>query len=322
MKNRIRRNRILNTRPLKPKSMLPMQNLTIQSLSFNQDTNGITFVIINPDHITLNSRELISMIEEKRDRIDAGSNGYILGKDILTAIHNHSTKSDKTKASRNDSHNDYHTLKIEEPKRPSNAFILYNNALRKKVKSLFPCYSNSDVSKIVGGMWKSVGNSEKNKYIKQAIECRKLHKERYPNFEYNIKREAEIDCTRFPALQMANNWENYFDWCFQNSMTESSAGVLQYNNDPLIHQSSSFWPNSVIQSDSNCAESNVILSEDFQMSGEWNEICQMVSRFFPGESDQNTLMDEQFWNSLDNFNFFDNLAASSSPGFGESSGTN
>lgn len=311
-----------NIRPLKPKSILPMQNLTIQSLSFNQDTDGITFVTINPDHITLNSRELISMIEEKRDRIDAGNNGYILGKDILTAIHNHPTKSDKTKASKNDNHDDHYVLKIQEPKRPSNAFILYNIALRKKVKSLFPCYSNSDVSKIVGGMWKSVGNSEKDKYIKQAIECRKLHKERYPNFEYNIKREAAINCTRFSDLQMANSWESYFDWCFQNSATESSAGVLQYNNDPLIHQPSSYWPNSVIRSDSNCAESNGLLSHDLPMSGEWNEVCQMVSRFFPGESDQNTLMDEQFWNSLDRFDFFDNLGVSSPPESGENSGIN
>ncbi|CEP16807.1 hypothetical protein [Parasitella parasitica] len=302
MKNRIRPKRSCDIRPLKPKSMLPMKNLAIQSLSFVQDNEGITLMIIKPNHITLNSRELISMIDEKRDRIDAGNNAYILSKDILTAIHNHQTKNDKTQACRNDDQRDLDAIKFNEPKRPSNAFIFYNNALRKKIRELFPNYSNSDISKIIGGMWKSVGSSEKDKYIKKAIECRKLHKERYPKFEYNIRRDTGINCTKiFDSKKKANNWENYFDWCLQNSTTESSAGVLQYSHESLIDPSNL-----------TCAVSNDFFSQELQISGEWNEVCQLVSHFFPGDTDQNELVDEQFWKSLDDVDFLADLSVNSS----------
>lgn len=268
---------------------------------------------INPDLVTLNSKELISMIEEKRDRIKAGNKGYILGKDILTAIHNHPNRSDNTKASSNRDSNDHHALKLKGPKRPANAFILYNIALRKKVKNLFPNYSNSDVSKIIGGMWKSVGKSEKDEYIKQAIQCRKKHKEQFPNFEYNIKREAARSCKDYPGLEAANNWETYFDWCIQNFTTESSVGALRYNNELIANQPYDQWQTS----QPNCPQLNGFSSQDLQMSGEWNEVCQMVSQFFPGASDQNETMDEQFWKSLDNFDFLNDVSVGPSPRLSE-----
>ncbi|KAL9548421.1 hypothetical protein MBANPS3_005689 [Mucor bainieri] len=310
---RIHRKRILSIRPLKPKSMLPTQNLQIQSLSFHHHPNGATYMTINPDLVTLDSKELVSMLEEKRDRIEAGNNGYILSKDILTAIHKHPAKSDNTETTRNAEMNSSHTLNLEEPKRPANAFICYNIALRKKVKTLFPNYSNSDVSKVVGGMWKSVGKSEKDEYIKQAVQCKRRHKEKFPNFEYNIKREAKVNYDDYSGLQTANDWEGYLDWCIQNFATESSVGALQYNNELMINPTSAQWQASAVEPQSECAQLNGVTSQNLQVSSEWNEVCHMVSQFFPEASDQNETMDEQFWRSLDNWDLLNELSIGSSP---------
>nr|ACH92695.1 high mobility group domain protein [Mucor circinelloides] len=318
MKSRIHRKRILPIRPLKPKSMLPMHNLQIQSLSFHHHPNGTTYMTINPDLVTLDSKELISVLEEKRDRIEAGNNGYFFVRDILTAIHRHPTKSDNTEASRNGDINNHHNSNLKEPKRPANAFICYNIALRKKVKTLFPNYSNSDVSKIVGGMWKSVGKSEKDEYIKQAVQCRKQHKEKFPNFEYNIKREAAFNYEGYSDLQTANDWENYLDWCIQNFTNESSVGALQYSNELVINPTSAQMQTSVMDPQFECAKLDNISSQNLQMSSEWNEVCHMVSRFFPGASDQNETMDEQFWRSLDNLDLLNDLSIGSSPRLCES----
>ncbi|GAN10458.1 hypothetical protein MAM1_0357c09999 [Mucor ambiguus] len=318
MKARIHHKPILPIRPLKPKSMLPMQNLQIQSLSFHHHPNGTTYMTINPDLVTLDSKELISMLEEKRDRIEAGNNEYILGRDILTAIHKHPAKSDNTDASGNGNISNYHSSNLKEPKRPANAFICYNIALRKKVKTLFPNYSNSDVSKIIGGMWKSVGKSEKDKYIKQAVQCRKRHKEKFPNFEYNIRREATFNFEDYSGLQTANDWERYLDWCIQNFTTEASVGALQYNNELKINSTSTQWQTSAMEPQFECAKFNGNTSQNLQVSSEWNEVCHIVSRFFPGASDQNETMDEQFWRSLDNFDLLNDLSIGSSPNLRES----
>lgn len=313
MKSRTHRKRILPIRPLKPKSMLPMQNLRIQSLSFHHHPNGTTYMTVNPDLVTVDSKELIAMLEEKRDRIEAGNNGYILGKDILTAIHKHPTKNDNTEASMNGDINNHNISKLKVPKRPANAFICYNIALRKKVRNLFPNYSNSDVSKIIGGMWKSVGKSEKDEYIKQAVQCRKQHKEKYPNFEYNIKREATFNYEGCSGLQTAKDWESYLDWCIQNFTTESSAGALQYNNELVINPSSAQWQASSMGSQLECGQLTGNPSHNLQLSSEWNEVCHMVSRFFLEASDQNETMDEQFWRSLDNLDLLNDLSIGSSP---------
>ncbi|KAI7899378.1 uncharacterized protein BX663DRAFT_414029, partial [Cokeromyces recurvatus] len=294
-------------RPLKPKSMSPMHTVSIQNISFDNDIEKNTFIIIYPSQIMVESRDLILMIEEKRDSIVVGNTSYIQRKDILKAIHNYTYLNSKLETNKFESGSN-EKLKEDEPKRPTNAFILYNNDLRKKIKILFPNYSNSDISKLLGAMWKAADSEIRDGYIKQAIECRKIHKKKFPDFEYNLKRNSTT--ARKPSdtkPSNADSWGAYFDRRFEQLTAESSNGILSIDKSKNY-----FVRENNLQMDlqfdlvPEFSDSIQSSSSDFQATEEWNQVCNIVSQFFPANTDQNTLIDEQFWSSLSCFDSLDN----------------
>lgn len=286
-------------RQLKPKLTLPKQTLSIQKLTFSNDKEGKTFVTIYPSQVHITSRDLIQMIEEKKENIPIKNNTCVLREDILFAIHDFACD-ESISAPKNQGSNTSNTVQLIEPKRPTNAFILYRTALRKKIKALFPSFSNSDISKFTGAMWKAADKEVKEKYIKQAMECRALHKQMYPDFEYNTKKENSEQtvsaCQKHTRL--GDNWDNYFDWCLQNAVMELSDTDISTMGDLKNIQAQSTWNNSGINSNEDSLSLNNLLLEGYQESNEWKEVCNIVSQFFPEDSDQNTLMDDKLWANI------------------------
>ncbi|KAG2209798.1 hypothetical protein INT47_001946 [Mucor saturninus] len=285
------------TRQLRPKLDIPKQTLSIQKLTFSSNKEGKTFVTIYPSQVYITSKDLIEMIEEKKESIPVKNNNCILRDDILYAIHNFASD-ENTTTPENHISDLTNTAQTTEPKRPTNAFILYRTALRKKIKALFPSFSNSDISKFTGAMWKAADKEVKEKYIKQAMECRALHKQMYPNFEYNIKKETSDQAASVSQKQdlSGDRWDNYFDQCLQNATMEffnENHSVGDLKND----QGSSNWIDNV-NPNVISVNSNNLLFEGYQESNEWKEVCNIVSQFFPEDSDQNTLMDDKLWASL------------------------
>lgn len=286
-------------RQLKPKLDIPRQTLSIQKIAFSSDKQGKTLVTIYPSQVNITSKDLIEMIEEKRESIPVKNNTYVLREEILYAIHNFASD-ENLPTTRNQVPNTSNTAQMIEPKRPTNAFILYRTALRKKIKALFPSFSNSDISKFTGAMWKAADKEVKEKYIKQAMECRALHKLMYPDFEYNIKKENSeqipSDCQKRPLS--GDSWDNYFDLCLQNATMELGNFATCTTGDLEENQVCSSWNSSVNSTNENILSSNNLLLEGYQESNEWKEVCNIVSQFFPEDSDQNTLMDDKLWASL------------------------
>jgi hypothetical protein len=62
------------------------------------------------------------------------------------------------------------------PKRPMSAFLRFSQTRRSIVKMQNPDMSNTDVSRLLGEMWHNAPASERNPYIEEEIEERKIYK--------------------------------------------------------------------------------------------------------------------------------------------------
>lgn len=280
-------------RPLKPKIPISMQILPVESMSVYNSNNGNTYLSIHPYQIVIDSRDLISLIENKKECLMVDDYSSIQIHDILNAIHDisvlHSNQNFlETKPAQN-------CLSTSDPKRPTNAFILFNNTFRKRVKFLFPNYSNSEISKFIGAMWKAVAKEIKEDYINQAIECRRLHKMRYPNFEYKLSRTNAQQDFANPQDSLSTDWENYFNFCIQNASTEAANGTLHCDSFSQL-QFANYGASYNFGQD--IRNLNTVEQSDM---GEWGDVYNVISQFFPDESDQANYIDEQLWDILNNF---------------------
>jgi transcription factor SOX7/8/10/18 (SOX group E/F) len=72
--------------------------------------------------------------------------------------------------------------------RPPNAFILYSNALRSSVRQENPTLSNTEVSRLLGKMWKEVPSEMKQIYKQRASQLQEEFKQEHPNYTYRKAR--------------------------------------------------------------------------------------------------------------------------------------
>ncbi|KAI8380787.1 hypothetical protein BD560DRAFT_387115 [Blakeslea trispora] len=285
-------------RSLKPKFKSSMKATKIDTIAFSCDNKGSTVLTIFPDGISINSRDVIRMIQENSKEIFTSDNTCILREEILGAIHSHPYNPECDTSEKTTSIN-LISNKIQEPRRPSNAFIMYNNEHRKKIKMLFPEFNNSEVSKLLGAIWKSISNEVKEKYIRRAVECRRIHKQKYPHFEYNLKRNLFAHNSSSTINDHSDNWDDYFDWCFENTSTQSACGIIQ--------SSHSVGPNA----SKPIEETEIHFNSELDPFAEgksqenWEEVYKIIESLFPEDDLKNTFLDEQLWSSLDQFTVFE-----------------
>lgn len=62
------------------------------------------------------------------------------------------------------------------PKRPMSAFLRYSKCLRNKVKAENPHVDNTDISRLLGHMWRNARNEEKEPFVQQELKERSIYK--------------------------------------------------------------------------------------------------------------------------------------------------
>ncbi|OHT01225.1 HMG box family protein [Tritrichomonas foetus] len=72
--------------------------------------------------------------------------------------------------------------------RPPNAFILYSQAMRSEAQRQNPTLSNTEVSRILGKMWKEVPNEIKLQYKQKAAKMQEDFKKLHPDYTYRKAR--------------------------------------------------------------------------------------------------------------------------------------
>ncbi|XP_013190561.2 transcription factor SOX-9 [Amyelois transitella] len=106
-------------------------------------------------------------------------------------------------------------------KRPMNAFMVFAQAMRRKLSEERPSLHNAELSKFLGVMWKSLTEEQKLPFNKEAKKLRDQHKREYPDYKYQPRRRKpppvtpmrpkrepspdrdQIDFARMPELSPA-----------------------------------------------------------------------------------------------------------------------
>jgi transcription factor SOX7/8/10/18 (SOX group E/F) len=73
--------------------------------------------------------------------------------------------------------------------RPPNAFILYSQAMRSSCRQQNPSLSNTEVSRLLGKMWKEVPSDVKVQYKQKAAVAQEQFKREHPNYTYRKARK-------------------------------------------------------------------------------------------------------------------------------------
>lgn len=78
------------------------------------------------------------------------------------------------------------------PKRPMSAFLRYSKSLRQKVKHENPHVDNTDISRLLGHMWRNASAEEKEPYLKQELKERSIYKVEMAKWRM-IQKKMEIE---------------------------------------------------------------------------------------------------------------------------------
>uniref|UniRef100_A0A0A1XGY6 Putative transcription factor SOX-14 n=1 Tax=Zeugodacus cucurbitae TaxID=28588 RepID=A0A0A1XGY6_ZEUCU len=74
-------------------------------------------------------------------------------------------------------------------KRPMNAFMVWSQMERRKICEKTPDLHNAEISKELGRRWQLLGKEEKQPYIIEAENLRKLHMIEYPDYKYRPQKK-------------------------------------------------------------------------------------------------------------------------------------
>lgn len=74
-------------------------------------------------------------------------------------------------------------------KRPMNAFMVWSQMERRKICEKTPDMHNAEISKELGRCWQLLGKEEKQPYIIEAENLRKLHMIEYPDYKYRPQKK-------------------------------------------------------------------------------------------------------------------------------------
>lgn len=72
--------------------------------------------------------------------------------------------------------------------RPPNAFILYSQAMRSQAREENPALTNTEISRLLGKMWKEVPSEVKLQYKQKAASLQEQFKREHPDYTYRKAR--------------------------------------------------------------------------------------------------------------------------------------
>ncbi|KAG6444827.1 transcription factor Sox-9-A [Manduca sexta] len=109
-------------------------------------------------------------------------------------------------------------------KRPMNAFMVFAQAMRRRLSEQRPSLHNAELSKSLGTMWKSLSHEQKLPFIEEADNLRTQHKKKYPGYKYSPRRRKPAHSTATRLKRELSSDQSHIDF---EGMPEISPALLE-----------------------------------------------------------------------------------------------
>jgi len=101
--------------------------------------------------------------------------------------------------------------KKDKVKRPMNVFMVWARSHRKKVALDNPTMTNSEVSKLLGQIWKGMSRTEREPFKEMADQINREHRAMYPDYQYKPRRKVVKKIyTKSPSEAREGSMNNIF----------------------------------------------------------------------------------------------------------------
>lgn len=88
------------------------------------------------------------------------------------------------------------------PKRPMSAFLYFSQGRRSQIKAANPEMKNTQVSRILGEMWRNLAEEDRRPHVEKEMEERKKYK--VAMAEWKVEHEAKLEAQRKTEQQQQN----------------------------------------------------------------------------------------------------------------------
>ena len=90
------------------------------------------------------------------------------------------------------------------PKRPMSAFLYFSQGRRRKIKDENPKLKNTEISRMLGEMWRNASEEDRKPHIDKEKEEREKYK--IAIAEWRKEYEAKMEAQRKAQAEQASNW--------------------------------------------------------------------------------------------------------------------
>nr|CUU00371.1 hypothetical transcript [Hymenolepis microstoma] len=148
------------------------------------ESNGIRHYVEKPENMSYDSHLKTEQMTLSKPEVGSlttfpPQNGIFNG----SSTRSPGTSETATTISANDA-----LKKGEHIKRPMNAFMVWSRIERRRISQENPKMHNSEISKKLGLMWKTLGENDKQPYKDEAKRLRANHMSQHPDYKYRPRR--------------------------------------------------------------------------------------------------------------------------------------
>ena len=130
------------------------------------------------------------------------------------------------------------------PKRPMSAFLYFSQDKRRQIKEEHPTIRNTEVSRILGELWRNASEKEKRPHVEKEREEREKYKVAIA--EWRKEYEKKMEEQRKQQAEQAEYMNNMYQNGMEQSREAENAQQYPYNDphgyNPYIHPSCYAYP--------------------------------------------------------------------------------